>query len=309
MEQRRPLTKFAKDYLTFGRRDRIAVLSMLALLACIAVFPLLMPAGEPVSLKEENFIQQALDSLEERPKSKYEDDGTAAFQFQRSKQPDFVAGDLFQFDPNTASAEDWRRLGLNDRTTKTILNYRSKGGRFFKPEDLKKIWGMPVGFYERVKSFVNIGATAKTYSGQPYTSFEKRERKIASVELNSADTSALIALPGIGSKLAMRITNFRDRLGGFFSVEQVRETYGLSDSAFQKIKPFLQANGSAVRKFNINSATKDELKLHPYIKWNLANAIVEYRNQHGPFKNLSDLKNIALIDDETFNKIAPYLSL
>jgi len=115
-------------------------------------------------------------------------------------------------------------------------------------------------------------------------------------------------LPGIGSKLAARIVNFRDKLGGFYSVDQVGETYGLADSTFQKIKGSLQLSGS-VKKFNINTATKDELKIHPYIKWNLANAIVEYRNQHGAFKSLDELKNIVLIDEVTFEKIVHYLSL
>ena len=116
-------------------------------------------------------------------------------------------------------------------------------------------------------------------------------------------------MPGIGSKLAYRITNFRDKLGGFYSVEQIKETYGLADSTFQKIKPYLNVNADAIKKMNINTATKEELKVHPYIKWNLANAIVEYRTQHGNYKNLQELKNIVLIDDEAFNKILPYLTL
>jgi competence ComEA-like helix-hairpin-helix protein len=115
-------------------------------------------------------------------------------------------------------------------------------------------------------------------------------------------------LPGIGSKLAARIVNFREKLGGFYSVEQVGETYGVPDSTFQKIKNRLVVN-SEVRKVNINLATKEELKTHPYIRWQLANAIVEYRNQHGPFKSLEDLKKIVLVDEINFKKIIPYLSM
>jgi competence ComEA-like helix-hairpin-helix protein len=91
-------------------------------------------------------------------------------------------------------------------------------------------------------------------------------------------------------------------------VEQIGETYGLPDSTFQKIKPFLNAGAAEIKKININTATKDELKAHPYIRWNLANAIVEYRNQHGTFNSVDDLKNIALIDEEVMAKIAPYLA-
>ena len=101
---------------------------------------------------------------------------------------------------------------------------------------------------------------------------------------------------------------FSEKLGGFYSVEQIGETYGLPDSTFQKIKGRLQVGGE-IKKMDVNTATKDELKVHPYIRWNLANAIVEYRNQHGVFKSLDELKNIVLIDDVTFNKISHYLSL
>ncbi|HET9826396.1 MAG TPA: helix-hairpin-helix domain-containing protein, partial [Chitinophagaceae bacterium] len=126
------------------------------------------------------------------------------------------------------------------------------------------------------------------------------------VEINAADTTAFIALPGVGGKLASRIINFRDKLGGFYSVNQVGETYGLPDSTFAKIKPLLKLEDPSVKKFNINTATKDDLKSHPYFRWSLANAIVEYRNQHGNFSSVEDLKKIAVITEEIFRKIKPY---
>jgi competence ComEA-like helix-hairpin-helix protein len=135
------------------------------------------------------------------------------------------------------------------------------------------------------------------------------EPKYTVVDINTADTSAFIALPGIGNKLALRIVNFRDKLGGFYSIDQIGETYGLPDSVFRKIKPFLKFETNLVKKFNINTATKDEMKSHPYIKWNLANAIVEYRNQHGNFSSLEDLKKVSLITTEVFDKIKFYLAL
>ena len=128
------------------------------------------------------------------------------------------------------------------------------------------------------------------------------------IDINEADTAAFIALPGIGPKLASRIVNFRDKLGGFYAVDQVKETYGLPDSTFQKIRPYLQLNG-APKKLNVNTATKDELNAHPYIRWNLANAIVEYRNRHGNFKSLEELKNIAVMEEAVFDRIVPYLDL
>jgi len=120
---------------------------------------------------------------------------------------------------------------------------------------------------------------------------------------------AWIALPGIGSKLAARIVTFRERLGGFYSIKQVADTYGLPDSTFSKIEPLLQCDHSAVRQIDINVADANALKQHPYIRWNIANAIVQYRAQHGNFKTLEDLQQLALITPEIFEKIKPYLKL
>jgi DNA uptake protein ComE-like DNA-binding protein len=137
---------------------------------------------------------------------------------------------------------------------------------------------------------------------------EKKKKILQPVSVNEADTTAFIDLPGIGSKLAARIISFREKLGGFYSVDQVGETYGLSDSSFQKIRPYL-ANAGTVRQLDLNAATAEELKDHPYFRWTLARAIVAYRNQHGPFKDLSELKNISVIDVASYQRIVHYLQI
>ena len=143
---------------------------------------------------------------------------------------------------------------------------------------------------------------------KPYTSTYTKSA-VQNVEINNSDTTAFIALPGIGSKLAQRIITFRDRLGGFYSIEQIKETYGLPDSTFQKIKPKLLLGNPAVKKININTASLDEMKTHPYLRYALANAIVQYRTEHGNFSAVGDIKKIMAITDDIFNKVSPYLSL
>jgi competence ComEA-like helix-hairpin-helix protein len=129
------------------------------------------------------------------------------------------------------------------------------------------------------------------------------------IDINLADTTAFISLPGIGSRLANRIVNFRDKLGGFYSVQQVGETFGLPDSTFQLIKPRLQYTPVTVKKININTADTGTLKGHPYIRWKIANAIVQYRQQHGAFHSAEELLQIVLITPELFQKILPYLTV
>jgi DNA uptake protein ComE-like DNA-binding protein len=133
-------------------------------------------------------------------------------------------------------------------------------------------------------------------------------KKIEPLEINAADTTAFIALPGIGSKLAQRIVTFREKLGGFYDVSQVGEVYGLRDSVFRKILPYLKCNAGSIQKININSAGKEVLKAHPYIRWSMANAMLTYRDQHGSFNNIVDLATIESIDQEDLKKVIPYIS-
>lgn len=312
--------KIAKDYLNFNRKDRIGLFCVLGLIAGVIFLPRLFSKGsQSFPVKQDSVLVKAIDTLETAKElaknNKYNrDDNYTTYQYEPTqREPAFKNGELFQFDPNTASEDDWKRLGLNAKTSATIVKYRSKGGKFYKPEDLLKIWGMPEEFYDRVKGYISITSTANNYNQYSQTSskpvYEKQERKISAFDINQADTSAFIALPGIGSKLSARIVNFREKLGGFYSVNQIGETYGLPDSTFQKLKPYFNVNSANIRKINVNTATKDELKSHPYIRWNLANAIVEYRSQHGNFKSMDDLKNITLITDDIYSKVAPYLIL
>lgn len=225
-----------------------------------------------------------------------------------------VKGELFYFDPNTLPEEGWKKLGIREKTISTIRNYISKGGKFYKPEDIGKIWGLHEEEISRLMPYVRIAEMAaadpagsknngfnKTYDKPKYTA--------AAVDVNLADSTAFISLPGIGSKLANRIISFREKLGGFYRIEQVAETFGLPDSTFQKIRDKLQLADPTVKKININTATVEELKIHPYIRYHIANAIVQYRNQHGNFTAGSDLKNIMIITDDVFTKMEPYLSL
>jgi competence ComEA-like helix-hairpin-helix protein len=224
-----------------------------------------------------------------------------------------IVGELFSFNPNTITAEEWKRLGLRDKTIQTILKYRSKGGRFYKPEDLQRIYGLHTDEYERLAPYIQIEAKTKAVVQPTFVSTEiKTERKEYSavvVDINNADTATWKQLKGIGSAYARRIVNFRTKLGGFVSVEQVAETYGLPDSVFQKVKEQLRFNNSSIHQIDINTSTVDQLNAHPYIGYSVANAIVQYRKEHGLFSAVHDLQKIGAIDASLYRKISPYLTV
>jgi competence protein ComEA len=307
-----------KEYLTFTRKDRIALFVIILIIVGIWIFPhVTKPTSSktpPVDTSWINAVKNLEVTTEKSNPEKSNDQNINEFVYDKS------AGDhskdskaeLFYFDPNTLSLEGWHKLGIREKTIETIQKYLNKGGHFYKAEDLKKIYSLKPDEYIRIEPYIRIEIKSESSARIAITYHKEKpvyQSNHISVDINSADTSAFIALPGIGSKLAARIINFRDKLGGFYSVEQIRETYGLADSTFQKIKLFLKLETNSIKRININTATKDEMKVHPYLKWNLANAIVEYRNQHGNYTSLDDLKNITLITDEVFDKIKFYLTL
>lgn len=302
------------DYFTFTRRERIGVLVLLALISFTFLLPRLLnknTAARPVHTDTAWMAElrklEASDSIDVPQKRRYKRD-PSAYTFERPTGKTTPAT-LFPFDPNTLNDEGWRKLGVSDKTILTIRKYLAKGGRFHKPEDLKKVYGLRPDHVARMLPFVTIAEREQPPYPAAKSQSSPARTRASPVDVNTADTAALIALPGIGSKLAQRIVTFRDKLGGFYSVDQVGEVYGLADSVFQKIRRYLTISTPSVKKIDLNNATLDELKIHPYFRYNVAKAIVAYRDEHGPFSNLEELKKIAAMNADIFAKATPYLQI
>lgn len=203
-------------------------------------------------------------------------------------------GSLSKFDPNTLSAEKWKAMGLSDKDVSTVINYRSKGGRFYKPEDFKKVYGITDSIYKSLAPYIDIPAV--------------RKPDAVVVELNTADSARLTQVSGIGPAYAKWIIYYRERLGGFVNKEQLKEVYGLDDLKYAEIAGQLKVDARRIRKIPINTISFDKLRLMPYLNYKQVNAIIEYRKQHGNYASMADLGNIAIIDGGILRKIEPYLS-
>jgi len=278
----------------------------------------------PISVDELIIIEQARDTLLARGKSTDEFSNRSLHKMGSEMGPgsgpgkfkaNFSPKSLFFFDPNSATEADWKKLGLPEKTIATLQKYLSKGGRIRKPEDLQKIYGFPEEAYEKLGPYVRLNeasvadkkiAARRFQDNQPY---DRKPKEIQRVFINHADSSQWEALPGIGPKLASRIILFRTKLGGFISVQQVAETYGLPDSTFQKIIPYLEADIlTSPVTLDINHASQEELQAHPYLSYQLARIIIAYRNQHGPFKHKDEIRKLALMTPELFARLAPYIA-
>lgn len=310
------------EYLSFTRKERVGIITSVVIIMVYSCTPFifaLFSKPEPVDHKafEKEIAQLTIkqqDSARDFTSRNYSEDDHLYQPSEKNYYNKAAKGELFYFDPNTLPVEGWIKLGVREKTANTIHKYISKGGHFYKPVDIAKIWGLHEDEVKRLLPYVRIEAQpAKDYNKYPGAEKSKNSEKpayaITPVDVNNSDTAAFIALPGIGSKLAARIVAFREKLGGFYKTEQIAETYGLPDSTFQKIKSRLVIGNGSVKKMNINTATIDELKAHPYLRYSIANAIVQYRMQHGSFALVSDIKKIMTITDEIYGKAAPYLTI
>ena len=306
------------DYFSFSKRERTGGIVLVLLISFVFLLP------EFISSKKNPDARSIAEMQKELEELKMTDSVSGKTGSQGDIKEDdpilFEPSDdhadhkkLTYFDPNTVSEDEWKKLGISERTAKTIRKYISKGGQFRKPEDLGKIYGLPKNLYGRLLPFVRIKSN---YRDEPEDGYEQRSQQMANkshdrsqaiIDMNEADTSVLIELPGIGSKLANRIIHFRDRLGGFYSVNQLKEIYGMPDSTFQNIKSFLRCDSSHVQLINVNTVDASILKNHPYIKWNIANAIVNYRQQHGQYTSVEDLLKIEIITADILQKVTPYI--
>ncbi len=312
--------KVIKDYFTFSAKERNGLIMMFLTGTSIFLFSKYF-AFEKVAVNKEAF-QQELAQLKIIVDSSHNNRGYQRNEnyvdYSQRGQNEYTnqfKGELFDFDPNTLDANGWKRLGIREKTISTIQKILASGFKFRQPQDIKKIYGLSKSDAEKLIPYIQISQTespvSTSYANSRNTANTANSsywiKKTTIIDINTADTSAFISLPGIGSKLAALIVNFRQKLGGFSSVAQLGETYGIADTTFRKIKPQLQCINPSLRAININTADINDLRVHPYLRWNIANAIVNYRQQHGNYKSLEDVRKIDIITDDLYNKIAPYL--
>lgn len=201
---------------------------------------------------------------------------------------------LFKFDPNNLPAEKWEQLGLSEKQIATIKNYEAKGGRFYSKEDVAKIYAITADDYKRLAPYIDI---PDGYINKPNVI----------IELNDADSAKLTRINGIGPAFAQRILEYRKRLGGFLNKGQLTEIYGLDEEKFNQIKDQISINPVLIKKIKINQVDFEGLRRFPYLTNKQTNAIIQYRNQHGNYSTVVDMRNIVILNDDILRKIEPYI--
>ena len=252
--------------------------------------------------KEEAFVINSEQIAEfERTQKKFEKRNYSNYY---SKKKKYKAPDS-KFNPNTYTLSDWKNLGLSEKQSLVVLKFTSRG--IYSEQDLKRIFVIPDILFELIRDSVIYPERFQNSPNQE--SLKKQAKQITLINLNTADTTEFMKIYGVGAFYAKQIIRFREKLGGFFKKEQLLEVWKMTPEAYEKIKDHVFISEKDVKRININSVTIEELKVHPYLKWNQANSIVKMRIQRNGFKNIEELKESVLIDSETYEKLFPYLSL
>lgn len=237
---------------------------------------------------------------------------------------------LQTFDPNTADSTVLLGLGLQPWQVRNIYKYRANGGIYTCPEDFARLYGLTVKKYRELLPYIRISAdyrpasevystphqvrtnsalsrlstpdSSRSNTAMPYP---QKLRQGQTISLNLSDTITLRKVPGIGAHFARKIVRYRERLGGFVSNSQLLEIEDFPESAL----PYLTVRSDDdIHKLNINTATNEQLRRHPYINYMMARQICDYRRVHGKINDIDALRLLPTFKPTTIQKLKPYIT-
>lgn len=295
----------------FNKQERNGVFVFCSIIIILVIIKLAMPlwAGNNTSVKLISFTLSETENIKTKIPS---------FNSQYKIEEKNISIERFVFNPNTITAEEAIKLGFSKKTSSILINYRTKGGKFFKAEDLKKLYGISTSLYESLEPYIlipnmekNINQHYKTDTAcKKQNMFVKYEKKTFSkepIDINTADSLTIVYLKGIGPAFTKRIIKYRTMLGGFHSINQLREVYGMTDSLFNAIVPQITVNRNTINKIPINAIDFNSLRKHPYFNYASAQAIINFKFKHGKLSE-QDVRNLGVFGEEKLTVILPYLS-
>lgn len=321
---------FIKKSLSMSRNEAIGTLFLFILLF---VSWLIIKFSDGFFLDSQTDISiittQDLDSLNVPRQTYFKKNYGSGYKSTYSEKNYTDKAETFAFNPNNASVEELKRLGIPPKVAYSIDKYRSKNGKFRYKEDLMKMYDFPVDVYERLEAVIELPSrenhSIETPQAEYSGSFEKetksnepsveayaaspkyisKPKNVQPFDLNTADTTKLMQIRGIGKATAEKIIKFRESFGGFYTENQVRETYNLPPETADELLKYASIK-TGVRKIYINKIDLKDFRFGG-LSYNQRKAIVNYREQHGGFKSIDDLRKIRILDEASITKIAPYL--
>jgi len=277
-----------KKWFTFNRGERIAVITLLAAILILIVVCLLRPSRQSI---DEASLHN-LDSLLALRQAAIEQQQDAGSQEVAELHP-------FPFNPNTATEEEWRQIGLTERQIRNVTNYKANGGSFRTKDDLGRLYTISEEEFALLRPFIELPEKVngegeeyakKQWKEEPYQPAEKRVIPI--VDLNTVDSTTLVDLPQIGPYTAMRIIEYREKLGGFVDMEQLREVKGMDSTRFAVAAPYINIGETPLRRLDVNRDDFKTLVHHPYLSYEQVKLIFNQREKRGMIKSWAQLETL-----------------
>ena len=289
--------EFLRKWLTFSKGERVAIITILAAILILVLACLFRPTRQSLS----DASLQNLDSLLALRQAAIE-----AQQQKQAEQPQ-EATELhpFPFNPNTVTEDELRQIGLTDRQVRNIMNYKAKGGKFYSKNDLGKLYTISEEDFAQLEPFIVLPEVARGVSGKSASKNQEEQigeepkpikKAIPIVDLNTVDSTTLVELPQIGGYMASRILEFREKLGSFVNMEQLRDVKGMDDARFSTIQPYIIIGEVEIHKIDVNRADFKTLVHHPYLSYEQVKRIFNQREKRGMIKNWAQLE--ALLKEE-----------
>ncbi|MFN5371297.1 MAG: helix-hairpin-helix domain-containing protein [Bacteroidia bacterium] len=292
------MKKFIKTNFDFTHTE-VRGLTLLLILIVLVEFvrsnyPKWFPDAHYTNIRFTPFQKQWIDSLHQVDR--------LAFEKKRYKSAEEF--ERFEFNPNTLAEEGWVRLGFTSKQAASIVKLRNKGFRFKQKQDLKKIFCVSEKKYQDLEAFIRLDT--KDENSVPKEN--KQHAAFAKLELNTSDSSGLLSIKGIGPFRASKIIRHRTRLGGFWSLNQLKEIKGFNDTLIADLSRYLTVDSMRINRIRINTIAPDELQKHPYCWYGVGKSIVNYRSKHGQFRSTDDLRKIYALKPEQIERLSHYLS-
>ena len=296
-----------RKWFSFSKGERVAIITILALILLLILACLFRPTRKSLS----DASLHNLDSLLALRQAAIE----VQQQHQAEKPQEAAELHPFPFNPNTITEEEWLQMGLTDRQVRNIMNYKAKGGKFYSKNDLGKLYTISEEDFAQLEPFIVLpevsrGGSNKSASKQQNEKAVEEPKPITKkvipiVDLNTVDSTTLVELPQIGSYTAVRIIEFREKLGGFVEKEQLRAVKGMDEARYAVIEPYINLGAVEVRKVDVNRADFKTLVHHPYLSYEQVKRIFNQREKRGMIKNWEQLETL-LREEGEVNPLLEY---
>jgi DNA uptake protein ComE-like DNA-binding protein len=302
-----PVSTMIKDFFYYNKAERRGIIFLIVIVVVCLFIPLFVhQPQEQRTNNSETFnreyrdFMQSVEITNKREYNKY---------YHSTFEREVI---LSSFDPNTADSLSLLKLGLPRWMAHNILKYRSKGGKFRKPEDFKRVYGMSEERFSLLLPYINIrqekrDTVVRMMVPSDTTKkilYPKKFTTAVRIEINTADTAMLRRIPGVGSNIARMIVVYRNRLGGYHSIDQLEDIRLISS----RLSKWFTINPTLIHRLNINKVGLSRLNAHPYINFYQAKAIIEYRRKHGAIKSFKQLSLLSEFSSADFERMKYYIT-